>query len=88
MLSIKANQKGLQPVNASRSSYGFAAVATINEAIIALAKAFAEQGVKDDVQVNSVVPGPLTPFRGITPSKSANQKLLNAELRTKLREMG
>jgi 3-oxoacyl-[acyl-carrier protein] reductase len=38
---------------------GFAAVATINAAIIALAKAFAEQGLKDGVQVNSVVPGPV-----------------------------
>jgi 3-oxoacyl-[acyl-carrier protein] reductase len=36
---------------------GFAAVATTNAAIIALAKAFAEQGIKDGVQVNSVVPG-------------------------------
>ncbi len=36
---------------------GFAAVATINAAISALAKAFAEQGIKDGVQVNSVVPG-------------------------------
>jgi 3-oxoacyl-[acyl-carrier protein] reductase len=36
---------------------GFAAVATINTAIIALAKAFSEQGIKDGVQVNSVVPG-------------------------------
>jgi 3-oxoacyl-[acyl-carrier protein] reductase len=36
---------------------GFAAVATINAAVIALAKAFAEQGIKDGVQVNSVVPG-------------------------------
>jgi 3-oxoacyl-[acyl-carrier protein] reductase len=36
---------------------GFAAVATINAAIIALAKAFSEQGIKDGVQVNSVVPG-------------------------------
>ena len=35
----------------------FAAVATINAAIIALAKAFAEQGIKDGVQVNSVIPG-------------------------------
>lgn len=35
----------------------FAAVAAINAAIIALAKAFAEQGIKDGVQVNSVVPG-------------------------------
>jgi 3-oxoacyl-[acyl-carrier protein] reductase len=35
----------------------FAAVAAINAAIIALAKAFSEQGIKDGVQVNSVVPG-------------------------------
>jgi 3-oxoacyl-[acyl-carrier protein] reductase len=38
---------------------GFAAVAATNAAIIALAKAFAEQGIKDGVQVNSVVPGPV-----------------------------
>lgn len=37
----------------------FAAVATVNAAIIALAKAFAEQGIQDGVQVNSVVPGPV-----------------------------
>ncbi len=36
---------------------GFAAVAVTNAAINALAKAFAEQGIKDGVQVNSVVPG-------------------------------
>src|SRR5215470_2075560 len=36
---------------------GFATVASINAAIIALAKAFAEQGIKDGVQVNSVSPG-------------------------------
>jgi 3-oxoacyl-[acyl-carrier protein] reductase len=35
----------------------FAAVAAINAAIIAMAKAFAEQGIKDGVQVNSIVPG-------------------------------
>ncbi len=35
----------------------FAAVAAINAAILALAKAFAEQGIKDGVQVNSIVPG-------------------------------
>jgi 3-oxoacyl-[acyl-carrier protein] reductase len=35
----------------------FAAVATTNAAIIALSKAFAEQGIKDGVQVNSIVPG-------------------------------
>jgi 3-oxoacyl-[acyl-carrier protein] reductase len=33
----------------------FAAVATINAAIIALARAFAEQGIQDGVQVNSIV---------------------------------
>jgi 3-oxoacyl-[acyl-carrier protein] reductase len=36
---------------------GFAAVAATNAAIIAMAKAFAEQGIKDGVQVNSIVPG-------------------------------
>jgi 3-oxoacyl-[acyl-carrier protein] reductase len=36
---------------------GAAAVAAINAAIDALAKAFAEQGIKDGVQVNSVSPG-------------------------------
>jgi 3-oxoacyl-[acyl-carrier protein] reductase len=36
---------------------GSAAVATINAAINAIAKAFAEQGIKDAVQVNSVSPG-------------------------------
>lgn len=36
---------------------GFAAVASTNAAITALAKAFAEQGIKDGVQVNSIVPG-------------------------------
>ena len=42
---------------------GFAAVATINAAIIALAKAFAEQGIKDGIQVNSVVPGAVMTHR-------------------------
>ena len=36
---------------------GFAAVAATNAAIIALAKAFAEQGILEGVQVNSIVPG-------------------------------
>jgi len=35
----------------------FAAVAATNAAILAMAKAFAEQGVKDGVQVNSIIPG-------------------------------
>jgi 3-oxoacyl-[acyl-carrier protein] reductase len=36
---------------------GYAAVAVTNAAINALAKAFAEEGIKDGVQVNSVSPG-------------------------------
>ena len=41
---------------APKSAYG--AVATINAAIVAMARAFAERGIKDGVQVNSVLPGP------------------------------
>ncbi|HTV38994.1 MAG TPA: SDR family oxidoreductase [Candidatus Sulfotelmatobacter sp.] len=37
----------------------FAAVATINAAIVAMAKAFSERGIHDGVQVNSVLPGPV-----------------------------
>lgn len=37
----------------------FAAVSAVNAAIVALAKAFADRGVKDGVQVNSVLPGPV-----------------------------
>jgi 3-oxoacyl-[acyl-carrier protein] reductase len=37
----------------------YAAVGTINAAIIALAKAFSDRGITDDVQVNSVLPGPV-----------------------------
>ena len=38
---------------------GYAAVGTINAAIVALAKAFSDRGLKDSVQVNSVLPGPV-----------------------------
>jgi 3-oxoacyl-[acyl-carrier protein] reductase len=44
---------------------GFAAVATLNAAIVAMAKAFAEQGIADGVQVNSVLPGPVMSNRRI-----------------------
>jgi 3-oxoacyl-[acyl-carrier protein] reductase len=37
----------------------YAAVGTINAAIVALAKAFSDRGVSDGVQVNSVLPGPV-----------------------------
>jgi 3-oxoacyl-[acyl-carrier protein] reductase len=36
-----------------------AAVAVINAAIVALAKTFADRGLKDGIQVNSVSPGPV-----------------------------
>jgi len=37
----------------------YAAVGTINAAIVALAKAFSDRGIADGVQVNSVSPGPV-----------------------------
>jgi 3-oxoacyl-[acyl-carrier protein] reductase len=37
----------------------YAAVGTINAAIVALAKAFSDRGLADGVQVNSVLPGPV-----------------------------
>ena len=37
----------------------YAAVGTINGAIVALAKAFSDRGIADGVQVNSVLPGPV-----------------------------
>ena len=45
---------------------GFAAVATINAAIVAMAKAFAAQGLLDGVQVNSVLPGPVMTNRRVS----------------------
>lgn len=44
----------------------FGAVATINGAIVALAKAFAERGIREGVQVNSVLPGPVLTNRRLT----------------------
>jgi NAD(P)-dependent dehydrogenase (short-subunit alcohol dehydrogenase family) len=37
----------------------YAAVGSINAAIVALAKAFSDRGITDGVQVNSVLPGPV-----------------------------
>jgi 3-oxoacyl-[acyl-carrier protein] reductase len=37
----------------------YAAVGTINAAIVALAKAFSDRGIVDGVRVNSVLPGPV-----------------------------
>src|ERR1700733_5641177 len=58
--ALKASQGSVVLMSGSAAldpKPGFAAVAAINAAIIAMAKAFAEQGIKDGVQVNSVVPG-------------------------------
>lgn len=35
------------------------AVGTVNSAVITLAKAFADQGIEDGIQVNSILPGPV-----------------------------
>lgn len=54
---------------------GTAAVGVINAAIDALAKAFAEKGVRDGVQVNSMLPGAiLTERRRSMLEKSAKQQ--------------
>jgi 3-oxoacyl-[acyl-carrier protein] reductase len=37
----------------------YAAVATINAAIAAMARAFADRGIADGIQVNSILPGPV-----------------------------
>jgi 3-oxoacyl-[acyl-carrier protein] reductase len=49
---------------APKSAFG--AVATVNAALVALAKAFAERGVRDGVQVNSVLPGPVLTNRRLS----------------------
>jgi 3-oxoacyl-[acyl-carrier protein] reductase len=58
--ALKASQGSVVLISGSAAfdpKPGNAAVAAINAAINALAKAFAEQGIKDGVQVNSVSPG-------------------------------
>jgi 3-oxoacyl-[acyl-carrier protein] reductase len=57
---LKASQGSVVFISGSAAldpKPGFAAVAAIYAANIALAKAFAEQGIKDGVQVNGVVSG-------------------------------
>ena len=64
--ALKASQGSVVLMSGSAAldpKPGFAAVAAINAAIIAMAKAFAEQGIEDGVQVNSVVPGPVMSHR-------------------------
>jgi NAD(P)-dependent dehydrogenase (short-subunit alcohol dehydrogenase family) len=47
-----------EAVKAAEAKAPYAAVGTINAAIVALAKAFSDRGVADGVQANSVLPGP------------------------------
>src|ERR1700679_2454244 len=81
--ALKASQGSVVLISGSAAldpKPGFAAVATVNAAIIALAKAFAEQGIKDGVQVNSVVPGAvMTGRRGSFFKKGAPAHNLTVE---------
>jgi len=54
---------------------GAAAVGAINAAIEALAKAFAERGIEDGVQVNSVSPGAVMTGRRLSMLERAAQKI-------------
>ena len=45
--------------SAMTPKFGFAAVASVNAAITALSKAFADQGIQDNIQVNTILPGPV-----------------------------
>lgn len=59
---------------------GAAAVGTINAAIEALSKAFAERGVEDGVQVNSVSPGAIMTGRRLSMiEKAATSKKISLE---------
>ncbi len=58
--ALKAS-RGSVVITSGTSAYTpkapLAAVGTINAAIVALAKAFADRGIKDGIQVNSILPG-------------------------------
>ena len=62
-----------------------AAIASINAFIVALAKAFAERGQKDGVQVNSVLPGAILTDRRMTLLKrfASKQNLTELEANNK-----
>lgn len=67
--ALKATQ-GSVAITSGTSAYtpkaSLAAVGTINAAILALAKAFADRGVKDGVQVNTILPGSVMTDRRMT----------------------
>ncbi|HEY4078255.1 MAG TPA: SDR family oxidoreductase [Rhizomicrobium sp.] len=60
--SLKASQGAVMMMSGNSALFPkapYAAVGTINAAIVALAKAFSDRGIGDGVQVNSVLPGPV-----------------------------
>jgi 3-oxoacyl-[acyl-carrier protein] reductase len=60
--ALKASQGSVVLISGNSAVFPkapYAAVGTINAAIIALAKAFSDRGITDGVQVNSVLPGPV-----------------------------
>ena len=60
--SLKANRASVVLMSGNSALFPkapYAAVGTINAAIVALAKAFSDRGIADGVQVNSVLPGPV-----------------------------
>jgi 3-oxoacyl-[acyl-carrier protein] reductase len=67
--ALKAS-RGSVVITSGTSAYtpkaSLAAVGTINAAILALAKAFADRGVKDGVQVNTILPGSVMTDRRLT----------------------
>jgi 3-oxoacyl-[acyl-carrier protein] reductase len=68
-----------------------AAVGVINAAIVALAKAFADRGVSDGVQVNSVSPGPVMTSRRLAMIKKwadAHKVAVDDAKRTLLSQAG
>jgi NAD(P)-dependent dehydrogenase (short-subunit alcohol dehydrogenase family) len=60
--SLKASKGAVVMTSGNSALFpkaAYAAVGTINAAIVAVAKAFANKGLQDGVQVNSVLPGPV-----------------------------
>jgi NAD(P)-dependent dehydrogenase (short-subunit alcohol dehydrogenase family) len=58
--ALKATQGSVVLISGNSAAFPkapYAAVGTINAAIVALAKAFSDRGIEDGVQVNSVLPG-------------------------------
>ena len=67
--ALKASQGAVVSTSGNSALFPkapYAAVGTINAAIVALAKAFSDRGLQDGVQVNSVLPGPVMTGRRLS----------------------